>query len=48
MFDLLFTGALLLALAGVVYNELTWRKELRRTQRAIEAAIRRYDEAGER
>ena len=48
MFEVLFTGALLFALAGVVYNEVTWRRELRHTQRAIETAIRRYDEAGDR
>lgn len=45
MFELLFTAVCVVALIGVVYNELVWRKELRRTQRAIDAAIRRYDEA---
>lgn len=44
MLEVLFTAALLMALAGVVYNEVTWRTELRKTQRAIDAAIRRYDE----
>lgn len=48
MLEMLFTGALLFALTGVVYNEVTWRRELRRTQRAIETAIRRYDEADNR